>query len=50
MLIGLFLWLIISPWVLGFSSLDFAVWNNIAVGGLAIIFVLWSFAPPGSSR
>jgi hypothetical protein len=36
------LWLIVSPWVLGFSGLEAPLWNQIvvglAVGGLA----LWS--------
>lgn len=41
-------WLIISPWVLGFAALDIVVWNNIAVGGFAIIFILWNLAPPNA--
>lgn len=40
------LWLTVSPWILGFSSVNLAVWNNIAVGSAVIIAVLWNFVPP----
>ena len=47
-ILGLAVWLIISPWLLGFASLNLALWNNLMVGGLVILFVLWNFAPPES--
>jgi len=40
------IWLIISPWILGFSSLNLVVWNNIAVAFLVIILIFWDFSPP----
>jgi len=30
-------WLILSPWVLGFSALDLPTWNNVLFGGFCII-------------
>ncbi|MEK9194281.1 MAG: SPW repeat protein [Patescibacteria group bacterium] len=45
-LLGLALWLIISPWLLGFSGLNLVLWNNLMVGGLIIIFTLWHLSPP----
>lgn len=35
-------WLIVSPWILGFSGLQAAVWNQIIVGILIGGFALWS--------
>jgi len=34
------IWLVISPWVLGFFQYDIAAWNAIAVGVILIIFSL----------
>ncbi|HDY73047.1 MAG TPA: hypothetical protein ENH86_00535 [Candidatus Jorgensenbacteria bacterium] len=45
-LIGLGLWSILSPWILGFSSLNLVTWNSITVGSLVVVFVLWNLAPP----
>ncbi|MEK7464410.1 MAG: SPW repeat protein [Patescibacteria group bacterium] len=44
-LIVLGVWLIVSPWVLGFSDLNLVLWNNLMVGGLMIIFALWNLTP-----
>ncbi len=35
-------WLIVSPWVLGFSALQTATWNHVIVGLLAAGLALWS--------
>jgi hypothetical protein len=35
------LWVLISPWVFGFSGITIAFWNNIGVGILIIIFAIW---------
>jgi len=43
---GLGVWLFVSSWVLGFSDLNLAHWNNLMVGVLTVIFILWNFSPP----
>jgi hypothetical protein len=43
------LWLVVSPWFLGFSSLNLALWNNIVVGAIIILVVFWSISPPSGS-
>jgi len=35
-------WLIVSPWLLGFSELNLPLWNNIIIGVGLIIFALWN--------
>ncbi|NCN53185.1 hypothetical protein COY65_01915 [Candidatus Jorgensenbacteria bacterium CG_4_10_14_0_8_um_filter_39_13] len=44
LVVGLGAWLLISPWLLGFSRLDLVVWNNIVVGILLLIFSFWNFS------
>ncbi len=34
-------WLIISPWILGFSSNLAATWNHAIVGLLVVVFSTW---------
>jgi len=41
-LIVLGIWLLLSPWVLGFSSLNLPAWNNAVFGILIILFTLWN--------
>lgn len=36
------LWLAVSPWVLGFSSISVMKWNNIAIGVGIILVNMWS--------
>lgn len=43
---GFATWLLISPWVLGFSAFNLALWNNVLVGGLIVLIALWDFVPP----
>ncbi|HEY2863882.1 MAG TPA: SPW repeat protein [Casimicrobiaceae bacterium] len=37
-------WMVISAWVLGFSSVRSAETNAVIVGVLVIIFAVWAFA------
>ncbi|MEK7608666.1 MAG: SPW repeat protein [Patescibacteria group bacterium] len=34
-------WIIISPWILGFSEISLAKWSNIVVGVIMLILSLW---------
>ncbi len=47
-IVGLGVWLLASPWLLGFAELNLVVWNNLLVGLLMIVFALWNFTPPQS--
>ncbi|KKS25478.1 MAG: SPW repeat protein [Candidatus Wolfebacteria bacterium GW2011_GWA2_42_10] len=42
-------WILISPWVLGFSALTTALWSNVIVGALVAILALWQLFGGGSS-
>lgn len=35
------LWVLISPWALGFSSFNTAMWSNVIAGVLIIVCALW---------
>ncbi len=35
------LWIFVSAWILGFSDIATALWNNIIIGALMVIFSLW---------
>ncbi|HEX8010396.1 MAG TPA: SPW repeat protein [Casimicrobiaceae bacterium] len=35
-------WLLISPWVLGFSGLAIAMWNAVIVGIVVAVLALWT--------
>jgi len=35
------LWVVVSPWVLGFSGITIALWSNVIAGALIVIFALW---------
>jgi hypothetical protein len=41
LIFSLAFWLVISPWLLGFSDLNLVLWNNVLIGALIIAFVLW---------
>ena len=47
--VALAAWLIASPWLLNFSTLQVATWNQIAVGTLVAILALWSTTADHSS-
>ncbi len=40
--VALGIWLIISPWVLGYSVVASALWNDVIVGVLVIVLGAWS--------
>jgi hypothetical protein len=39
---ALAVWLIVSPWLLGFSGIEAATWNHVGVGALVAVLALWS--------
>ena len=39
--LGLGLWVLISPWILGFAAYTPAMWSNVVVGVLIITCSLW---------
>lgn len=38
---GLGLWLIISPWILGFSSISVMKWGNVVIGTTIFLINIW---------
>lgn len=34
-------WILLSPWLLGFSAFTFAKWSNIIVGLVIVIIKVW---------
>jgi hypothetical protein len=44
------IWVLISPWVLGFSSYTTALTNNVCMGIVVIILSLWSAAATSSDE
>lgn len=40
--VALGVWLVVSPWILGFSGLTTALWNQIVVGVLVGGLAFWS--------
>jgi uncharacterized membrane protein YccC len=36
------IWILISPWVLGFSDISVAMWSNVLCGILLAILGAWS--------
>lgn len=45
-LVGLGVWILISPWALGFSALNLARWSNALAGIAVIVVALWGVVPP----
>lgn len=43
---GIGVWLILSPWVLGFAEVNLAMWNAVIAGALLALLALWNMAPP----
>lgn len=35
------MWLIISPWALGYSAISLMKWNNLIIGALLVILNFW---------
>ncbi|MDO8469615.1 MAG: SPW repeat protein [bacterium] len=48
-LIALGGWLLLSPWILGYASVNLALWNSITVGALVVLAAFWSVSPPGNA-
>jgi len=48
-LIGLGVWSILSPWILGFSKLNLVVWNSIFIGALVVVLFSGTFLRPGNN-
>ncbi len=40
--VALAAWLIVSPWILGFSTLQIAMLNQVVVGALVGVLAFWS--------
>ncbi len=36
------LWLVISPWLLGYAAVTAAVWNHVVVGLVTLALAVWS--------
>ncbi len=34
-------WLVVAPWVLGFSAMAAAVWDHVIVGALIVVLAAW---------
>ena len=47
--VGLGVWLIVSPWVLGFSSSALLMWNAVIAGALIVVLAGWAIAPQQDS-
>ena len=43
------LWLLASPWILGFSSSTLLMWNAVVAGALVVVLAGWVIAPPQDS-
>lgn len=37
-------WLVVSPWLIGFSGLEPALWNAVIVGAAIAVLALWALA------
>lgn len=35
------LWVLVSPWILGFAEITTALWSNVIIGILVVISALW---------
>ena len=35
------LWILVSPWILGFAGITTALWSNVIAGILVAIFAIW---------
>jgi len=43
--VGLGIWLLVSPWVLGFSSTSILMWNAVILGILIAVAAGWTLIP-----
>lgn len=42
-------WLIISPWVIGFSGMTALAWNAVIAGAIVVILSAWALLTSGST-
>jgi hypothetical protein len=40
--VALGIWLVISPWILGFNAVVPAMWNAVIIGVVAAVLALWA--------
>jgi len=40
--LGLGVWVLISPWLLGFSSISIMKWSNLLVGLSLVLIGIWA--------
>lgn len=45
-LAGIAVWMIASPWILGFAAINLALWNSVIAGTAIGLVVFWSALPP----
>ena len=36
------IWILVSPWILGYASLAIALWGSIIVGAFVALLALWA--------
>ncbi len=49
-LFGFGVWLIISPWIVGFSDLNLPSWNVLLVGLVVVFLSLWNLLSESDHR
>jgi hypothetical protein len=42
-LLGISAWILLSPWILGFASINLALWGNLLGGFVLLIFAFRFF-------
>ena len=42
--VALGVWLVISPWIVGFNDLTTATWNAVIVGGVIALLAAWALS------
>jgi hypothetical protein len=48
--IGIGLWVLLSPWLLGFSDITVAKWSNVLLGLVLIVVNAWFVFEEGSPK
>lgn len=44
--LGVGAWVFLSPWILGFSSINLALWSNLLAGALIVVLAVRAFGFP----
>lgn len=34
-------WVLVSPWILGFADINLALWSNVVSGIIIVMLILW---------